>query len=150
MKELKDRTEIATAINFRRYPVVTIDKAKTDEYGIVGAPVNIDNGTFRDGNPYFIRAVLRTYSDDNKLAFASYGSCLKDSFGYRDMMKILEYANAPVVKPGQEILVCIINSEKGLAWPPVLLKTGERVSPFCMTPLALEAYQVEGGGGYDG
>lgn len=142
MKVLKDRTEIATAINFKRYPVVTIDRSKTDEYGIVGSPVNIDNGTFRDGNPYFIHATMRTYIDDGCLTFSSYGSCLKDSFGYRDMMQILEYANAPVVKPGQEILVCIIDSEEGVAWPPVLLKTGDRVSPFCITPLTLEAYPV--------
>lgn len=104
------------------------------------------DGGEQDGNPYFIQATLRTYSDDNRLTFTSYGSCMKDSFGYRDMMKILECANAPVVKPGQEILVCIINSKEGLAWPPVLLKTGDKVSPFCTTPLTLEAYTVEGGG----
>lgn len=142
MRELRDRTEIATAINFRKYPVITIDTAQTDEYGIAGAPVNIDNGFFRDGNPYFIRATLRTYLDDNRLTFSSHGTCLKDSFGYMDLMKILEYANAPVVKQGQEILVCIINSKLRLAWPPVLLKTGDSVSPFCQTPLKLEPYQV--------
>lgn len=142
MKQLTDRTEIASSINFKLYPVVTIDRSKTDEYGIAGSPVCIDNGFFRDGSPYFIHATLRAYLDDGLLTFSSYGSCLKDSFGHHDLMKILEYANAPVVKPGQEILVCVIDSKKGLAWPPVLLKTGYRVAQFCTTPLTLEEYRV--------
>lgn len=142
MKFLTDRTEIATAINFKRYPVVSIDRAKTDEYGIIGAPVCIDNGFFSDGTPYFIDATLRAYKDDGRLKFTSHGFGIKSDFGYSDMVKMLKYANAPVVKPGQEILVCVIDSKEGLAWPPVLLKTGDRVAQFCTTPLTLEEYRV--------
>lgn len=142
MKHLTERTEIASAINFKRYPVIAIDISQTDEYGIAGSPVCIDNGTFNDGNPYFIDATLRAYKDDGLLTFVGRGSCIKSSFGYSDMEKMLKYANAPVVKPGQEILVCVIDSHNRLARPPVLLKTGDNVSPFCITPLTLEAYPV--------
>ena len=46
MKRLTERTEIAKAINFHKYPVVEIDVSKVDEYGIIGTKVLIDNGTF--------------------------------------------------------------------------------------------------------
>lgn len=44
MKTLTERTEIASAINFKQYPVVTIDVSKRDDYGIVGCPVCVDAG----------------------------------------------------------------------------------------------------------
>lgn len=54
MKFLETRTEIAKAINFKQYPTIRIDVSKTDDYGIVGTHVLIDNGTFRTGEPYFV------------------------------------------------------------------------------------------------
>ena len=48
MKFLETRTEIAKAINFKQYPTIRIDVSETDDYGIVGTHVLIDNGTFRD------------------------------------------------------------------------------------------------------
>lgn len=42
--------------------------------------------------------------------FKSYGSCLHADFTYSDMEKMLDYANVPVVKPDQEILVCLVDS----------------------------------------
>lgn len=69
MKVLSDRTKIAAAINFNQYPVIRIDLSKTDLYGVVGAPVRIDNGTFTTGEPYFVRGYLRTFKDENVLTF---------------------------------------------------------------------------------
>ena len=57
MKVLSNRTKIAAAINFSQYPVIRIDLSKTDLYGVVGAPVRIDNGTFTTGEPYFVTAI---------------------------------------------------------------------------------------------
>lgn len=51
MKFLETRTEIAKAINFKQYPTIRIDVSETDDYGIVGTHVLIDNGTFRTGEP---------------------------------------------------------------------------------------------------
>ena len=56
MKVLTERTEIASAINFKKYPVVTIDVSKRDDYGIVGCPVCVDAGLFRTGEPQYVRA----------------------------------------------------------------------------------------------
>lgn len=44
MKFLETRTEIAKAVNFKQYPTIRIDVSKTDDYGIVGTHVLIDNG----------------------------------------------------------------------------------------------------------
>ena len=59
MKFLETRTEIAKAINFKQYPTIRIDVSETDDYGIVGTHVLIDNGTFRTGEPYYVRATLQ-------------------------------------------------------------------------------------------
>lgn len=55
---------------------------------------------------------------------------------------MLEYTNAPIVKPDQDILVCMVDSERRLAYDPVVLRTGKRVDPYCMTPLDLERCKI--------
>lgn len=138
MKRLTDRSEIAQAINFKKYPVVTIDLAKTDDYGIAGTPVNIDNGTFRSGEPYYIHSVMRAYNDEKVLTFHSGCVCLSNSFTYSDMEDLLTYANAPVIKPDQDILICLIDSAMRQAYAPMIVHTSKHVSPHCSTPLTLE------------
>lgn len=142
MKMLETRTEIATTVNFKKMPVITFDLSKKDEYGWSGTKVNIDNGTFRDGEPYYIHAEIRTYKDTNCLEFATYGVCLSSSWSYYDIVEILEYSNAPVVKADQDILIFPINTETKKAYKPVVLHTGERVNPHCMTPLGLEKFYL--------
>lgn len=144
MKFLETRTEIGKAINFKQYPTIRIDVSKTDDYGIVGTHVLIDNGTFRTGDPYYVRATIRAYRDEGFLVFHSYGSCLHADFTYYDMEKILDYANVPVIKAGQEILICLLDSAKRLVYKPVVLKTGDRIDPHCTKPLGLEKFMVPG------
>jgi hypothetical protein len=142
MKRLTERTEIASAINFRKYPVIEIDVSKVDEYGIRGTKVLIDNGTFRSGEPYFVKATLRTYNDENVLKFSAGGTCLKADFGYSDIEKMLDYANAPIIKADQDILIVMIDRERRVAYKPVVLHTGNRVDANCMTPLTLERFEI--------
>lgn len=142
MKKLTERTEIATAINFRQYPVIRIDLSDTDTYGVKGTKVLIDNGSFKNGDPYLIEASLRIYNDEKKLTFFSNSTCLKSNFGYDDMEELLEYANAPIIKADQDILVCLVNSKLGEAYTPVVLHTGNHINPNCITPLTLEEYKL--------
>lgn len=51
MKMLETKQEIAIAINMHEMPVVRIDLADADEYGIKSQKVLIDNGKFRRLNP---------------------------------------------------------------------------------------------------
>lgn len=137
MKRLTERTEIATAINFKKYPVVTIDVSKRDDYGIVGCPVCVDAGFFRTGEPHYVRATCRVYSDEQKLTFSSGCVGLSADFGYRDIEEMLEYANAPIIRKDSEMLVVIIDSAKRIAYSPVVVRTESRVDPHCQTPISL-------------
>jgi hypothetical protein len=140
MKTLKSRTEIAQAINFRRYPVVEIDVSDRDDYGIRGTKVLIDNGTFHDGTPFLIQAELRSYNDEQVLKFSAGGFGISSSFGYSDIAEMLDYANAPVIHKDEDILIVPINRKTRTAYAPVILHTGNRVSANCMTPLQLEPF----------
>lgn len=128
MKVLSNRTKIAAAINFSQYPVIRIDLSKTDLYGVVGAPVRIDNGTFTTGEPYFVRGYLRTFKDENVLTFDAGGVALKANLSYSDYERMLEYTNAPIVKPDQDILVCMVDSERRLAYDPVSCGQGSALT----------------------
>lgn len=135
MKALKERTEIAMAINGHKMPVITIDLADADDYGLKSEKVLIDNGTFRDGFPYYIRAELRAYADETKFKFSSYGSCISSSFSYYDIKKMLEYKNAPIIKVDEDVIIAIIDSKKKQAYYPIVLHTGNRINQHCSTPL---------------
>ena len=132
MKRLTERTEIAQAINFGKYPVIKIDLADCDDYGVKGTKVRIDAG-----KDYYIRATIRAFNDEKTLTFVSYGAFLSDRMSYEDMMEMVEYANAPIIKPGQEIVICLYNSEYKTVAAPYIVKTRDRVNPYCQTPMSL-------------
>lgn len=137
MKTLTKRTDIATAINFHQYPVIKIDLADTDDYGIKGAKVNIDFG-----GDYFIHAILRAYNDEKVLTTSQHGSMLSASLSYDDYMEMADYANAPIIKADQDILIYLYNSDLRVVYNPSIIHTGSRVDRFCSTPLTLEKMQV--------
>lgn len=138
MKTLKERTEIAKAINFHKYPVIKIDLADRDEYGVKGTKVNIDFG-----GEYFIHAKIRSYSDTKYLQTSQGATMLSATVSYDDYMEMVEYANAPIIKADQEILIVMINSERKEIYEPVIIKTGKRIDKHCSTPLTLEKLFVE-------
>lgn len=129
------RTEIAKAINGHKMPVIAIDLADADEYGLKSQKVLIDNGTYSDGFPYYIRSELRAYSDERKFKFSQGVVGLSASFTYYDMKEMLEYRNAPIVKPDEDVIIAIINSKDNTAFSPVVLHTASRIDSNCTTPL---------------
>ena len=137
MKYLTERTEIAKAINGRKLPVVTVDLTKADEYGIVSEPVVIDNGTFDDGFPYMIHSEIRCYSDAKKFTFSSGGFGIHSGFGYSDVMEMMEYRNAPIIKADSDVILVIKNSKERHCYI-VVLHTSKKISEFCSTPLTFE------------
>lgn len=136
--EIKDRVAVAKAINFGEYPIITIDLADRDEYGLVGCKVRIDNGTFRTGEPYFVRATIRVYSDEKVLTTSGAGTYLKAGYGYSDVKEMIEWANAPLIKPDQDVLLVIHDSKRGCVFNPYIVHTAKRVNPDSITPLAFE------------
>lgn len=137
MKFLTDRTEIARAINGRKMPVVTMDLSEADEYGLKSEPVVIDNGTFRDGFPYMVHSKIRLYTDEKKFTFSSGCVGIHDSFGYTDVMDMLEYRNAPVIKADSDFILVIKNPADRECYIAVM-HTSNRVDPHCSTPLHIE------------
>lgn len=143
MKMLETKQEIAIAINMHQMPVVRIDLADADEYGIKSQKVLIDNGKFRRLNPtdpdmpYLVRAEIRAFVDEKKFTFASYGCCLSNTFGYHDMEELLDYANAPIIKRDCDVVLAIVDSRRKVAYKPIILHTRNRVDPNCQVPLGL-------------
>lgn len=143
MKFISERTEIATTINFHKMPVIRMDLANKTEYGLVSEKVNIDNGTFRDGNPYYIHSDLRVYVGENKFEFSGKSACLHDSFGYSDIEEMLAWANAPLIKADSDFLLVVVDSEKRIAMKPMVLHTSKRINPHCITPLEVVEEDLE-------
>lgn len=135
MRIVTDTKKFAPIINFKKMPVIEIDFADADEYGIVSKPVNIDAGKFRDGEPHYVRSHVRAYCDEKKFTFSSYGDCIHAGFGYEDMNEILQYANAPIVHADEDVMIAIVDSKNRKAYAPIVMHTGKRVEKFCSTPL---------------
>lgn len=138
MRILTERTEIAKAINGHTMPVITIDLADADHYGLKSQKVLIDNGKFRDGFPYYIKCEVRAYADEKYFKFSQGGVCLKASFGYYDMEEMLAYRNAPIVKADEDVIIAIIDSKNKVAYKPIVLHTTKRIDANCTTPLEFE------------
>ena len=126
MKALRERTEIAEAINGHKMSVITIDLADADEYGLKSEKVLIDNGTFKDGFPFYIHSEVRAYSDEGKFKFHQGGTCISSSFTYYDIKEMLEYRNAPIVKADEDVIIAIIDSRKNQAYAPIILHTSKK------------------------
>ena len=142
MKEIRmsenNRTEIAKALNFNKYPVLTIDLAERDEYGLKGCDVRIDNGTFSSGEKYFVNATLRVYNDEKHFSFSAHNVCIKKDFSYSDVERMINTANTPIVKPDEDIAIVIIDSRFRAAYRLYIVHTDSRISPHCINPMNIE------------
>ena len=135
MKLLRDREEIARAINGRKMPVVEIDLSKADCYGIISEPVVINNGHFRDGFPYMIHAHVRCYRDEKRFTFSAGGVGISADFGYSDVEEMLEYRNAPVINTDEDVVLVIKNPKERYCWI-IIMHTADHITQHCSTPLA--------------
>ena len=107
MKYLTDRKEIAAALNFGKYPVLTINRecnpyaedAPELDYA-VGCRVRVawdnEDGMTTHGNLFY---------ENGKLAISKDATVMRASFGYDDIMKMASEANTPIVHKGQEVVV---------------------------------------------
>ena len=138
MKYIKDRQELAMTMNFGKYPVLKIDLADADDYGLKGCKVRIDAGTFSDGLPYIITATLRVYCDECKLTTSADPCGLHADFTYHDYEKMVTNAQAPLIKPDQEVVVAVYDSKRKRAFAAILVRTNSFVSKHCTIPLGFE------------
>lgn len=143
MKFLRERTEIASAINFHKYPTIPLDVSNVTEYGIKGGRFLVDCGKFRDGEPWYEPSELYIYRDKRKLVVSgSGGCCLHAGFGYHDIIEMMENRNLPIVKADQDILIVAYDSKTKEAFLPFIVHTGKHVDPHCTTPITIEGDDV--------
>lgn len=145
MKFLKDRHEIAKAININRYPVLTIDCTKPmngypDCYE--GSKINI-----KGNRDLLTRCTVKMYGDEpgNEAHDAPYmyksiilsGGCvcLHSSFGLADVIEDIEWSNARIAQGGDKVVVFFKMANGGCLR---LMKISDHINPHCSTVARLE------------
>lgn len=140
MMYLTDRHEIASAMNFGKYPVLRINMENRPFEGsryAKGCRVRVawDSKDRRyEGMTTHGELFL---DDDGKLGITGEGACLRASFGYSDVMRMAEEANTPVVHKGQPVVVVMeIPSTKTCLVR--MMKVESRIDIHCQTVCNLE------------
>lgn len=101
MKYITERTEIAQALNFGKYPVIKINVEECHEdYNdyYVGDDVKVDTG-----RGYYTKGQI--YKSEGKYEISNEATCLHSSFGYSDVMEDYRWAKAALIKEGQTVVV---------------------------------------------
>lgn len=113
MKEILKREEFGEEVNFGKHPVLTIDMSKDGFMDTIftGCKVRIDNGSFRTGERYLAKGEFIYNVKEDKYEVANYGICISARFAYEDAIEQIEYAQAPIVKDGDEVIIVKHNSE---------------------------------------
>lgn len=139
MEFLKNREEIAKALNFGKYPVIAFDvmdmtkqvRFDDDLVGFSNIKVRVP---FKE---YASKEKMSWYKDSKKFTFGRYGVCISSSFGYNDVMEDVEYANAPLIDKNTEFVLVINNSRTKKA-VVMMLKTADYKRQFCQTTLEVD------------
>lgn len=111
MKYLTERTEIAKAMNFGKYPVLFIDRDNrpydTPDHRsdfCVGSKCRLD---WEHSNPRYADMTARCelYYSDSRYHLSQGAGCLHADFGRRDVLEMVEWARVPLVRCGQIVVV---------------------------------------------
>lgn len=141
MKILTERTEIAKAMNFGKYPVLSIDLVNKivlggKVVGYRGCKVNVP--WEYQGKKYKCACQLDYWLDSDELSITSGGCCLHSSFGYSDIVEMVENANLPTLDKKQEFVLVIYNSEKRISYNPMILETDDYKNIHCQSVLSIK------------
>lgn len=105
MKYLKNRQEVAKAMNFGKYPVLRINR-ETPKEGykdyFVGDLVKVMTPSKSHPDLY---ATGTLYWSEGKYGVMTDCTCLHDDFGYYDVKEMLARAQDPVLHAGETVVV---------------------------------------------
>lgn len=150
MRFLTDIHEIEEEIYIKRTPVITINVSKEAEgwegYGIYeGSKVRVatPNRKYPDLSS---RCTAHIYMEGENekaiipieakvISLTCPGSFLKDSFEYQDVVEMVEWSHAPLVKAGDEVIVVFDDPEHSASW--IRKMVVGNVSPHCPTVATL-------------
>lgn len=139
MRYIKERTKIASTINFHKMPTIPLDVSNVTEYGIKGGEFLVDCGKFKSGEPWFEHATLYIYRDKRILTASGDGGCgIHAGFGYWDIKEMMDKRNLPVVHTDEDILIVPFDSKTEEAFYPFVIHTGKTTSPHSYEPIMLE------------
>ena len=138
MKLLTERTEIAKAMNFGKYPVLTLNMEDHDGFEdttyCIGCNVRVAFDTKNHGQ---LHTEGHIYLEGGKVCISNNAVCIHSDFGYSDVMEMVKWANTPMLHAGQEVVVVFDwPTEKGCVVR--MMRVGERIDPHCMTVTTLE------------
>lgn len=143
MKILTGRQEIAKAINFGKYPVLTINYENRpyendlpeSDYA-VGCRVRVA-WDHKDKRYEGMTTHGNLFIENGKLKISAEGGCLHADFGYYDVIKMASEANAPVVHKSQEVVVVE-------EWPSQrkarvrMMRVSDHIDTLCMVAATLD------------
>ena len=145
MKYLTDRTEIAKAINFGKYPVLTLNREnqpykdlyEDTEYSdyAVGCRVRVAWDS-KDPRYKGMTTHGKIYIEKGKIRISGEGACLSSIFGYTDVMEMAAEANTPIVHAGQTVVVVEEFPSKKCCTVR-LMKVSDRIDIHCTTVATL-------------
>jgi hypothetical protein len=134
MKMLTDRKEIAQALNFGKYPVLTWDLDENK-----GSKARVTKVSTRYGLMHYNCKLQKDYEKqgDGIFYLSKNATMLKGSYGVEDYLEDAEYANAPIIESNQEVAI-FIHSKKCRVSMVLIVKAG-KVSTDYSTATKFEA-----------
>ncbi len=134
MKYLTERSEIAEAMNFCKYPVLYVDLDKPrypDKDFYVGSKCRVA-WDLPDNRHTGMSARCTVYYYEGKYELSQGGCCLHDSFGRHDIIEDMEWANTPLLHCNQIVLMIEDHSIQGKCWVRVM-RTAVKKDIHCST-----------------
>lgn len=143
MKYLTERTEIAEAMNFGKYPVLYIDRDNRP-YDKPERPSDFCTGSkcrvaWEHESPRYKGMSARCDLNycDGRYSLMQGGCCLHDSFGRHDILEMVEWANTPLLRCGQEVIV-VEDFTKQKIMKVRVMKVSDHKDIHCSTVTILE------------
>lgn len=137
MKILTDRKEMAQALNFGKYPVLTYDVDSKK-----GSKVTVTKESKRYGTMRYNTTLYRgkQTADDGIFYLLTHASMLTNDVDVNDWLEDAEYANAPVIDGKDQEVAILIHSRETNTAVVYIMKTGN-VDPTYVT--ACTFYDVD-------
>ena len=130
---LVERTDIAKALNFGKYPVLTYD---LDEKKGSKAVVISKSHRYGDMRKHCSLQMGYQKENDGKLWLMAHGTMVSAHVDVHDYIEMAEYANAPIIESDQEVAILCYSKKANVSFVQIL-KSG-RVSADYSTATVFE------------
>lgn len=136
---LFERTEMAKALNFGKYPVLSVDldnKPYPSESYVIGCNCRV---AWDSSNSQYEGMTSKCWLEirDGQYILSRGGTCLKIDYCMDDFLAEVKNANTPLVHKGQVIAIAHYSRELNLKFVR-LMKMSDRIDVQCADVAALE------------